>query len=91
MKRSIIIKRINEIVKAYGAFSVGEVEFANSPIYNIMGVNNQLIDYINLNNCGVTTYVNEVAIRTFKVEYTELRDETLMEILEIATEYENNK
>lgn len=82
------IKRINKIIKEWGGFSIADIEAESSPLVNSCGKTVQLAEIFDKDICTVTTYVNETETNQDDVAYTDLRKDTVAEILILAEEYD---
>jgi hypothetical protein len=82
------IKRINKIIKEWGGFSIADVEADSSPLVNSCGKTIQLAEIFYDGYCVVTTYVNDTETNTDDMFYTDLRKDTIADILILVEEYD---
>jgi hypothetical protein len=93
--KDLIINNIKNIIKTYGAFSIGEVDGADSICVNEMGKFVGLAEYFNSTTIEVKVYEPESfssdEIDSYELTYDELTIEVLKEILFVADLYETDQ
>jgi hypothetical protein len=83
------IRRIQKVVEEWGNFSIADVEGDSSPVYKSMGKNNFcLVERIERSGVGITQYVHDSEVDDFDLDYSELEDDLIDEILTIAENYD---
>ena len=90
MTKNKLIEQIKEIINMYGNFNVGEVEGDYSP--TVQGQNGNLVHliesfYQDYGEVNVYSKHSEYPVDNYGINYTELSDSTLSEILELAQKY----
>jgi len=89
MSKKEDISYIKRIIADYGSFSVGDLEGENSPIVNSLGKDNfQLAERFSLDDVTVITYVHETEVDQNDVDYEDLPEDTISEIVRLAEDYE---
>jgi len=89
MSKKEDISYIKRIIADYGSFSVGDLEGESSPIVNSLGKDNfQLAERFSLDDVTVITYVHETEVDQNDVDYGDLPDDTISEIVRLAEDYE---
>lgn len=90
-----IIKDIKKIISEWGTFSIGEVEFGDSPCINSMGDLVALAEYFNYNSVDIRVYDSGSgdcdSIHEYEIEYEDLPKDVLEEILFICEQYETDQ
>ena len=88
MKKADLIARIKEVIKAYGDFSVSDVEADYSPCVNTMGNLVALAEGFTPTMVEINVYEPEGfssdSMQTYTLEYNELTKEILQEIYNLA-------
>lgn len=92
MKKQKLIKEIKKILKEWGSFGVGELDYGNSVVVNEMGDLMALGEYFNYHTIDVRVYnsnnFDSDSIEEYEVSYEELPKSALEEILMLAEQYE---
>jgi hypothetical protein len=96
MRKPTIIKRIQRIIREWGAFGSGEVEGSlgetYSPCVNSMGNLVALAENFDSDGVEVNVYkpsgFSSDPIDTYNVSYEDLDKDVLLEILTLAEQYE---
>jgi hypothetical protein len=87
MTKEKIIQKIQTIIKDYGSFSANEVG-QDAPVLKTMGENHsELIEQFNLDDVDTVQYVHEIEVNEDSIEYEDLPENVLKEILFIAEVY----
>jgi hypothetical protein len=82
------IKKIKKILSEWGSTSVGELQTESSPIVFSVGGVSVLAERFNVDNVGVTVYNNDEEIEADNMEYEDLSDDTISDILYILEDYD---
>jgi len=88
MEKQEIIDSIQRIIRKWGPFNTAEVYAESSPIYATVGNSCSLIESFNLDDVEVVTYAHDQQVDSFYVEYNELNEEQLVDLLVLAEEYD---
>jgi hypothetical protein len=96
MQKRTIIKKIQNIIREWGAFGSGEVEGSlgetYSPCVNTMGGLVALAEYFKESEVDVNVYnpnsVSSDPIHDYTVSYEDLPKDVLLEILELCEQYD---
>lgn len=84
------INQIKEIIDYYGNFSVGEIKADYSPTVRGQNGNlSHLIECFYKDFCNVNVYSEhtEYPVDVYDINYENLDEDTLLEILELAVKY----
>ena len=91
MTKKETIKKIVDIIKKYGAFSVGEVQADSSPCVNDMGGLIALAEYFAIDKVDIEVYeprsMSSDSVHSYTLTYEELNTTVLKQILELAKEW----
>jgi hypothetical protein len=83
------IRKIQSIIEEWGMFTTAEVQAESSPVYKSIGKNNFcLVERIERHGVGITQYVHDQEVDDFDLDYSELEEDLIDEILELAENYE---
>lgn len=93
MEKSELIKRITDILKDFGCFSVGELEHETTGIcVGELGKFVGLIEYFTEDYCEVNVYepssFSSDPVDTYEQDYGFLNEDVLNEILFVCEQYE---
>ena len=95
MEKADIIKNIRTIIERCGNFGSGEVEIGgetSSPCVNSMGGLVALAEYFTRDEVDIEVYepdsMSSDSMHSYKMEYKELDEDTLIKILEMAEYFE---
>lgn len=93
MEKTEIIKRITDIVKDFGCFSVGELEYeTNGVCVNEMGNFVGIAEFFNKDHADINVYepssFSSDEIDSYELKYEEMSEDVLQEILLICEHYE---
>ena len=93
MQKEIIIKKIQTIVSNYGSFSVSDVEYEGTGIM-LNEINKDhvvMIEKIDSNDVDTIEYVHDIETSKNSIQFEDLSEEILEEILTLAQNYETNQ
>lgn len=90
MNKDEIIRAIKKVVIEWGGFSINEVEHEEAPVKSIISSTSQLVEHIGIDSVKVTTYVHETEIDSEEIEYENLGEDLLEELLRIAENYDTD-
>ena len=92
MQKKTIIKKIKRVITEWGAFGCGEVPMGNGVSINSMGDLVAIGEYFNSKTVEVEVFdtgsMSSDSIHTYEVSYEDLPKDILVEILELADQYE---
>jgi hypothetical protein len=93
MKKSELIKRITDILKEYGSFSIGELEgetpsICSGELGSFVGLLEYFTkDYVEQNIYNPSSFSSD-SIDSVEIEYEEFNENTLTEILLVVEQWE---
>lgn len=86
------IKRIKDILDTWGSTSVSEIGMGSSPVLSSTGTNRNnvsvLVETFHVQDVEIVTYQNETEIGSDDMDYEDLPEEIIDEILEQVEYYE---
>jgi len=89
MNKEEKINYIKEIIKDFGTFTIADVEAESSPCINSMGKDaHQLLETFYEHKAEAVSYIHESVVDTDYIEYENLSEETIEEILTLAQSWE---
>lgn len=89
MTKKTIIKKIQAIIKEHGSFTTADVQADSSPSVGALKGINQLAESFYFDNAEIVTYDrNDEEIDSERMDYSEMKKETLSEILHLAEQHE---
>lgn len=89
MTKKTIIKKIQAIIREHGSFTTGDVMADSSPSVGALKGINQLAESFYFDNAEIVTYDRrDEEIDSERMDYSEMKKETLEEILSLAETHE---
>lgn len=90
--KELIIESIKAIIAEYGSFTTADVEATSSPVINSMSKDcHELGERFDMNGVNTIIYVHETESGGGFVNYEELDENTLEEILLLAQDWESSE
>ncbi len=89
MTKKAIIKKIQAIIKEHGSFTTADVMADSSPSVGALKGINQLAESFYFDNAEIVTYDRrDDEIDSERMDYVDMKKETLEEILHLAEQHE---
>src|ERR1041385_8274674 len=89
MQKRTIIKKIQAIIREHGSFTTADVQADSSPSVGALKGINQLAETFYFDNAEIVSYGrNDEEIDSERMDYQDMKKETLEEILFLAEQHE---
>lgn len=89
MNRNEKVDYIKSVIEEWGGITTCDLELEASPVYNSFNKDSyQLIERFTFEGVGVVSYIHETEVDWFYVDYVDLRDELLDEVVQIMMSYD---
>lgn len=88
-KKQRNLNYIEKVIGDFGTFSIGELELGESPVLKTVNKNQcDSIEKFDRKSCTVTSYVHEIVVVEYEVEYKDLKKGLLDEVVLVIEQYE---
>ena len=88
MTKEQYISDIKSIIDKWGSVTSREQELEASPVYNTFGKDHiQLVERFNRNSVTIVSYIHEIEVDEFDVDYDQLSENLLYDIYDILDQY----
>jgi len=88
MTKEQYISDIKSIIDKWGSVTSREQELEASPVYNTFGKDHiQLVERFNRNSVTIVSYIHEIEVDEFDVDYDQLSENLLYDIYDVLDQY----